>query len=39
MIADDGSRDATPDALAAFGLSPPALGAVAVSVTHPSLCG
>ncbi len=37
LIADDGSRDATPDALAAFGLAAPALGLVATSDTHPSL--
>ncbi len=37
LIADDGSRDATPDALAAFGLAIPALDAVSVSTTHPSL--
>ena len=37
LIADDGSRDATPVALAAFGLAPPALGGVATSTIHPSL--
>ena len=38
LIADDGSRDGTPELLArAFGLATPALGDVAVSTMHPGL--
>ena len=37
LIADDGSRDATPEVLAGFGLVPPALGSVATSTTISSL--
>ena len=37
LIADDGSCDATPAALAAFGLAPPPLGTVAMSTTFPAL--
>jgi cellulose synthase/poly-beta-1,6-N-acetylglucosamine synthase-like glycosyltransferase len=37
LIADDGSCDATPQALRAFGLDQPAVGAVAASKTYPNL--
>jgi len=37
VIADDGSVDATGEVLAGFGLSPPPLGSLSTSATHPSL--
>ena len=37
LIADDGSSDATRDALARFGLAEPLVGASSVSAMHPNL--
>jgi cellulose synthase/poly-beta-1,6-N-acetylglucosamine synthase-like glycosyltransferase len=37
LIADDGSTDATPGALAAYGMAAPAPGSLATSTTEPSL--
>ena len=37
LIADDGSRDATPEALRGFGLAQPSLGTMSRSATHANL--